>query len=111
MPPLLRLHVLVSPAPPPPPLMQKEIVLAYECPATHDPDACTHVYSGLLTKGLFVAVESFTHLFVELVETRGLAHGNFTIVQVRVVCVGLPYKSRCVCPASHPPPPPCISQC
>ena len=53
------------------------------CPATSDPVACASVYSGLLTKGLFAAVESFSHLYAELVQTRGIANGNFSVVQVQ----------------------------
>ncbi len=66
---------------------QKDIVLVNACPATHNPTACPNVYSGLLTQGLFVSVESFVHLFAELVEGRGLAHGNHTVVQV-LLCGG-----------------------
>ncbi len=88
--------VLRHPPPPPPPLRvsmlvssppcmcrsQQDIMLKDACPATSDPVACASAHSGLLTKGLFAAVESFAHLYTELVQTRGLANGNFSVVQV-----------------------------
>jgi hypothetical protein len=62
--------------------LQQDIVLANACPATSDPVACASVHSGLLTKGLFASVESFAHLYEELVQTRGVANGSFSVVQV-----------------------------
>ena len=60
-------------------------MLVNACPATSDPEGCANLYSGLLTKGLLAAAESFGHLYIELVETRGLANGNFTVVQVGMI--------------------------
>jgi hypothetical protein len=69
--------------------LQKNVMLVDACPATHDPAGCGAVYSGILNRGLFAAVESFVHLYIELMETRGLAHGNHTVVQVSSVCNGV----------------------
>ncbi len=62
--------------------VQRDIMLVNACPATSDPAGCAALYSGLLTKGLFTATESFSHLYRDLLEMRGLANGNFTVVQV-----------------------------
>ena len=60
-------------------------MLTNACPATSDPVGCASAHSGLLTKGLFVAIQGFGHLYEELVATRGRANGNFSVVEVSCV--------------------------
>jgi hypothetical protein len=59
-------------------------MLTNACPATSNPLECSALYSGLLTRGLFAATTTFANLYTELVQGRGLAAGNFTVVQVGV---------------------------
>ena len=71
------------------------------------------MHSGLLTKGLFAAVESFAHLYEELVETRGVANGNFSVVQVCgcVIRGGLVFGAACGgCPSEAPSEARCLPQ-
>ena len=64
--------------------LQRDIMLVDACPATlpRHPAACRDVNSGVLTRGLFAAMNDFANLYIELAQSRGLARGNFTVVQV-----------------------------
>ena len=62
--------------------LQRDIMLVDACPATLHPAACRDVNSGVLTRGLFAAMNDFANLYIELAQSRGLARGNFTVVQV-----------------------------
>ena len=58
---------ILCPSPPPHPLCdslsgQKGIVLSDACPATSDPVACAQVFYGVMQKGLFSAIQSFSNL-------------------------------------------------
>ena len=57
-------------------------MLSNACPVTSNPDACTTVNSGLMTRGLYAAVNDFGSMYIELADGRGIANGNFTVVQV-----------------------------
>jgi hypothetical protein len=41
---------------------QKGIVLTDACPATTDPVVCSKVFYGVMNKGLFSAIQSFSNL-------------------------------------------------
>ncbi len=42
--------------------MQKGIILTDACPATTDPVACSKVFYGVLKKGQFAALQSYSNL-------------------------------------------------
>lgn len=81
-------------------------MLVDACPATSDPVACAKVNSGILTRGLYASVNDFASMYIELVNGRGLAHGNFSVVQVRsqpmppLVVSGAPNNKR-ACHVTH----------
>ncbi len=62
---------------------QRAIVEQNACPATKDPEECSHVFFGILNKGLYAASQSFYQLLEELLVKRGLANGDPAIVNVR----------------------------
>ncbi len=41
---------------------QRGVVLTDACPATQNPDACSRVFYGVMRKGLFSAIQSFSNL-------------------------------------------------
>lgn len=47
--------------------------------------ACARVFYGVMQKGLFSAIQSFSNLVIELLDKRRLANGDFAVVQARFV--------------------------
>lgn len=61
----------------------KAIMLEDACMAVADRVACNDVFYGILKKGLFSALQSYSGLMLQLLDKRGAANGNEAAVQAR----------------------------
>ena len=63
---------------------QKRIVTDDACVATSNPLLCAGVYYGVMSKGLYPALQSYGNLVRDLLASRRSAAGGFEDVQASV---------------------------
>jgi hypothetical protein len=69
------------------PRMQQAIVLQNACFATADQASCEQVFFGVLKKGMYAALQTYTSLVLDVLSRRGVASGDAGVVRVSAVAM------------------------
>ena len=64
-------------------VLQQTIVQQNACVATTNATACEQVFFGVLTKGMYAAMQTYANLALDKLAKRGQADGSISVVKVR----------------------------